>query len=478
MVNIIAALLYTPWMVREIGQTNYGLYTLATSLISLFLIDFGISAALSRFLSKYRAEKNDKEIERLLGATYSLYIGIDLIILIIVSFAYFNLESIYAELTVGEIQTFKILFLVVAIFNLISFPATTLNGILTSYEKFTQLKICDLVRKFLTILFVVCALYLQWGVIAVVAANVAAGLITIGCKLIIIKTQIKIRPSYRNLDRRVYKGIFSFSIWITLISFAQKFIYNMAPSVLGIVSGAVAISVYAPAAALGSYFYAIAEAANGLFLPLISRKIANNRESDISTLMIKVGKFQIILLGWIFVGFVCVGKSFMILWMGSDFENSYYCSILVFLPALFEYSQQIGKTTIIAKNKVKYQAIGFVIIGIITLVFSFFLGRYWGAIGVSISVCLAGCANVILQSYIFSHMLNINMNTFYKKCLLPMLWPISLGIILGLLVTNSLNATSWKSIIICGVLVSLIYFGLCRIFALSKEEIMEIISLR
>ena len=194
--------------------------------------------------------------------------------------------------------------------------------------------------------------------------------------------------------------------------------------------------------------------------------------------MIKVGKFQIILLGWIFVGFVCVGKSFMILWMGSDFENSYYCSILVFLPALFEYSQQIGKTTIIAKNKVKYQAIGFVIIGIMTLVFSFFLGRYWGAIGVSISVCLAGCANVILQSYIFSHMLNINMNTFYKKCLLPMLWPISSGIILGLLVTNSLNATSWKSIIICGILVSLIYFGLCRIFVLSKKEIMEIISLR
>ena len=55
-INIVATLLYTPWMVRQIGQANYGLFTLATSLINLFLIDFGISSAMSRFLSKYRAE--------------------------------------------------------------------------------------------------------------------------------------------------------------------------------------------------------------------------------------------------------------------------------------------------------------------------------------------------------------------------------------------------------------------------------------
>ena len=32
-VNIIVGLVYTPWMVRIIGQSNYGLYTLSLSLI-------------------------------------------------------------------------------------------------------------------------------------------------------------------------------------------------------------------------------------------------------------------------------------------------------------------------------------------------------------------------------------------------------------------------------------------------------------
>ena len=32
-VNIVAGLVYTPWMITKIGQGNYGLYTIASSLI-------------------------------------------------------------------------------------------------------------------------------------------------------------------------------------------------------------------------------------------------------------------------------------------------------------------------------------------------------------------------------------------------------------------------------------------------------------
>ena len=35
-------LLYTPWMIHSIGRENFGLYTLAMSVISLFVFDFGL----------------------------------------------------------------------------------------------------------------------------------------------------------------------------------------------------------------------------------------------------------------------------------------------------------------------------------------------------------------------------------------------------------------------------------------------------
>ena len=66
-VNILSGLLYTPWMVDRIGKGDYGLYTLANSLITLFLVDFGMSAAVSRYVSNYRAENRKDKIENFLG---------------------------------------------------------------------------------------------------------------------------------------------------------------------------------------------------------------------------------------------------------------------------------------------------------------------------------------------------------------------------------------------------------------------------
>ena len=36
-VNMLTGLIYTPWMVSKIGQSNYGIYALAISLISVFI---------------------------------------------------------------------------------------------------------------------------------------------------------------------------------------------------------------------------------------------------------------------------------------------------------------------------------------------------------------------------------------------------------------------------------------------------------
>ena len=83
-VNIIASLLYTPWMLSKIGDSNYGLYTLATTLINMFLLDFGFSSAVSRFVAKYNAEGNQEKIDNFLGMLYKLYaiiVGVVLLVL-------------------------------------------------------------------------------------------------------------------------------------------------------------------------------------------------------------------------------------------------------------------------------------------------------------------------------------------------------------------------------------------------------------
>ena len=151
--NMLAGLLYTPWMISRIGQENYGLYTLATSLITMFVMDFGMGAAVSRFVSKYNAVGDRQAVQNFLGLVYKLYLSIDAIIFAVLFVLYFFIDTIYQNLTADEIQTFKVLYMIVGLFSVISFPFSNLNGILTSYEKFVFSKVLNSSLRFLIIVF-------------------------------------------------------------------------------------------------------------------------------------------------------------------------------------------------------------------------------------------------------------------------------------------------------------------------------------
>lgn len=216
--NVVLGLLYTPWMVGKIGQSSYALYTIANSVISIFMIDFGLSAAVSRFVAKYRAENEDSKSNKLLGSVTILYILIDILIFIILMVIYLNIATIYKGLSFDELKVLKRLFVIVAIYSLLAFPFTPLGGIITAYEKFIHLKLCDFIYKILTVVFVIIALLHNYGVEAVVLASVFSGICAIILKLFIIYKKTPVRYCFTWVDKKLLKSIFTFSVWMTVSS--------------------------------------------------------------------------------------------------------------------------------------------------------------------------------------------------------------------------------------------------------------------
>ena len=139
-INIIVGLIYTPWMINTIGKADYGLYTLALSVISLFVFDFGIGQAVTRFIAKYLAEGDLEKANNCLGLVYKLYLYIDIFIFLLLAGIYFFIPDIYKELSSDEVEKFKMIYIAVAFFSVLSFPFIPVNGVLTANEKFIQLK--------------------------------------------------------------------------------------------------------------------------------------------------------------------------------------------------------------------------------------------------------------------------------------------------------------------------------------------------
>lgn len=458
--NMVLGLVYTPWMVQKIGQSNYGIYTLATSLITIFMLDFGLGSAVSRFISKYRAEGNQQAANDIIGIIYKLYILIDMVILTVLVVIFFFVGNIYKSLTPDELEKFKTIYLIVVGFNAFSFPLSPLNGILNAYEKFIQLKLCDLLNRVLTVVFVVFTLFFYANVVVVVLANVISHMITIIIKFIIVKTKVPIRVNWRASGKEKYKSLFSFTVWTTINSIMSRFTHSFSPSILGMNASSFEIAIYSPAVTLEAYFYSIATAVNGLFLPRVSKYIAEKKEHEILNLMIKVGKYQVTVLGLLFVGFLCLGRDFMILWMGLEYEKTYYCAAILMLPSLISCTQQIANTTVIAKNLIKYLSYCVMVTGVLGLAISFFLSMHIGAIGVCIGTAVTALLSTVFMNVIYHKKVGINIFEFYKKCYFKAIPVYVITIILGFLVLPKITLSGWIGLFIKALLIATFYLAL------------------
>ena len=473
--NMIAGLIYTPWMIEQIGQSNYGLYTLATSLITLFIMDFGMSAAVTRFLSKYRAEGNQQAINNFLGIVYKLYLLIDMVILTALIVVSFFISSIYENLTASEMETFKVLYVIVGLFSVISFPFTNLNGILTSHEKFVGLKLSELFHKAFIIVAMVIALLMGYGVYALVIVNAVSGILTILIKLIIIRRKTKIRVNFKYKDKNLFKEIFGFSAWTTISSIAHRLIFNITPSIITAVSttGTIGVALFGLSQTIEGYVYTFATAINGMFMPRISKLVhENKKDTDLMNLMIRVGRLQCIIIGALVVGFISFGKSFIVdIWNKPNFTDSYLCAVLLIIPSFFFLPFQIANTTLVVENKVKLNAYVSIVVGVLNVILSIFLSKIWGAFGASLSIFIAYMVRNVLYVIIFKKVLKLDMLKFIKATYLkitPFLL-ISMCVGLGLENFNPMNSGFLRFVINGGIFVA-VFGAIMVLFVMNKSE--------
>lgn len=465
-VNMLSGILYTPWMIRMIGQSDYGLYTLATSIISLVTVDFGMGMAVSRFISKFRAEGKQQEVNNFLAIVYKIYGLITSVLFVALCVMYFYADVICASLTAEELAKFRIIYIIVAFSTVLSFPFTTTDGILTSYEKFIQAKLCDLFNRVVTVLLVVIVLLTGHGLYALVATNMGLNLVTIGLKLLVLKTTTPIKVNWKYFSKEMLSAVLGFSVWVTVTSLAQRLVINITPTILGAVSGSAAIAIFAVAKNLEYFAFVLTNAIRGMFMPKVSRILAKNggkSSDDILPLMIKVGRFQTYIIGLIIVGFIAVGREFIHFWVGDSYQLAYYCFILLVVMDIIEYPQQIADTTLVATNNVKVRAFIALGTGVTNVLLSICLSSRWGAIGASCSIFVVTAGRMVANNIAYKKYLHIDLKQFFLRCYLNILPSMAVTVVAGFalnLVAFNVSVT-WlviKIIAIVGVYGCMVWF--------------------
>ena len=470
--NIIAGLLYTPWMIHSVGDDQYALYALALSVINIFLMDFGIGSAVSRFLANYYAQDRYEDANRFMGIVYKVFLVITAVIAVCLFVFFFLINGIYTNLSPEELQTFKRLFVIVATYSVLSFPFTTFNGILMANERFIAVKACNFGQKVLSVSLIVAALLSGGNVYALVLVHAVSNVIFILIKYLCIRRETCMKADLSCWDKNTAVELFGFSGWVTVMSLAQRCIFNIMPTVIAAIVGTFEVTLFSLAATLESYVYSFADAINGMFLPKISRILAGDRaDKELSSLMEQVGRFHIATIGLLFVGFLAVGRDFVALWMGESYSAIYICASLMILPSLLDVPQQVAKTALLAKKLVREQGIIYLGMAALNLVLSFMLVPGMGAIGAALSICVAYLFRTLTFNLLYRKHLRISLTAFFRNAYGKWLPAATLTLGISVFFTNRLNLpTSWEGLAIKILLIIVIYAILFVCIGLKNSD--------
>lgn len=173
--NILLGLLYTPFMLRMLGQNEYGLYSLVASIIAyLTLLDFGFGSAIVRYTAKFIAENKKKEQWELNGMFLCVYTIIGVLAVGIGSILYYNIDWLFeSKMTLEELEQARIMILLLILNLALTFPLSIFGSIISAYQDFIFQRIINICRLILSSGLIVLLLFWGYRAVAMVVVQTA-----------------------------------------------------------------------------------------------------------------------------------------------------------------------------------------------------------------------------------------------------------------------------------------------------------------
>lgn len=460
-------LMMTPFIIRTLGDSEFGLYTLIGALVSYFgIMDFGLNNTIVRFIARYRAKKDKEGEENFLATTMLIYCFISVLVIIAGTIMYFNLELFFKKLTPVEMEKAKTMFVIV-IFNLaIGLPGGAFAAISSGYEHFVFPRTLNIIKYISRSLMVIALLMYGGDAIGMVILDSIFNILVIIINGFYVLRRLKVKYKLHYYAMPLIKEIFSYSIWVFVFAIFAQFQWRSGQVILGSISGTTAVAIYGVGVMLGSYYGAFSSAISGVFLPRATKMTVLDASADeLTDMMIRIGRFSAISLLLILGGFLLYGKQFVDLWVGKSYRDAYIIALIIMFAYTVPLVQSFANAILEARRQFSFKALTYISLIVIGTGVGAYLVRYVGTIGIIIGLAGGWLLGQVIMNFYYHNKLGLQIPRFYAglfhKLLPTYVFIIAIGYAITFIPGNNWINLGIKIILFAGVYVSMMYkFGL------------------
>ena len=400
---------YTPVMLGLLGQSEYGLYKLSSSMTAyISLVSMGMGTAVTRYIIKSREEEGIVGEEKTFGLFLMVFRFISILSLIVGFVLILFVDNWYGRaLTLSEIGRMRILMGIMTMNTALTFLLSPYVSVVTANERFVFMQCMNITSTCVIPVVNLIALYLGFASIGMAVSSLVFQLLIRIMYLVYSRKSLNLKPRYEKPKHGQLKEVVLFAFWIFVGEIVDKLYATTDTVLIGAVPSlsTEGVAVYNIGTVFSGIVLTIAVGISGLLAPRTNKLVFEGASpTELTDFGIKIGRIQALIISLIIAGFIAFGKPFIYYYVGESYFESYAVALLIMIPYLIPIVQNVFLNIVVAKNKHRFRSLSYLGIALLNVVGTWFLIHKIGVIGAAL---MTGIALLICQGLI--------MNWFYEK---------------------------------------------------------------
>ncbi|MCC6866654.1 MAG: polysaccharide biosynthesis protein [Ignavibacteria bacterium] len=399
--GFISPFILTPLIIKYIGTTEFGIYTIVLGFIGTFsLLDFSFSSSFIKFISEYYNKKNYDELNRTVNTGLFFYIIFSAFICIAVYFfSDYILKLINIPANLYELAKFALNISLVVFF--IATSSNIFVSVLISIQKMYLNSLLGLIINFLNLTFTYIILVNGYGLKEILYIQLIAVVLSIIVNILLALKEVpELRISPDKISRAAFKAMGSFGLQMQVSRISSFLSEKYDEFLLGYFSSLNNVTFFnisSRVTRLGKFFPL------QLFqqiAPVAAELNAKENTPKLNELFFEATKYLTVFSAPIFIYIFVFGEEIITTWMGPGYEISVYLLRILAAGQLINLLISAPGNSIIPNLGVpKYLMYEGIISLSVNIIVSYFMIKYYGIIGAAIGTT---AATLIASSFIFT----------------------------------------------------------------------------
>jgi len=410
------ALVAVRMLVDNVGNDNYGIYVLGTTLLGYFsLFGLGLPGALLKFIPDRKAKNDYEGLSEIISSSYAFYFGVGLIISI--SLAIISLFGIHLfRIKPESFDTGRRVLLMVGLWAIVSWPMQIYGQVLMGLQKFYLLNLAGGTQSILCNgLYVVISLLHLPIEFAVLALSLSQTILYIITKHMVKKELPDVSISFHNFKMHTLKYLVGFSFWVLIMQMAGILIYQANQLIISLFLSMGAITIYSIQAMPLMGIREINGIALSASTPAVADAHALDDKGFIKELLFRGTRINMIFVVGLITVIIAMSHQIIYVWMGKNHARYYYlCQILLSSYALSVMFSLVGNI-IFGMGDVKILGVFSISTAVIILILSIILVKPLGLFGLVMGNLIAQILVIPAIATIQFKKINVSFMRFFKE---------------------------------------------------------------